>query len=222
MVPGPSRTPAAWWRGFRADGTLAVRTRTTGEVETYDASGTHLATVTHTDGLVETYAWAEDGSYTITFLSGQVDVHRADTTLAQRTLPDGDVETYLLEGVRLARVDHTDGAHEVYAWASDSSHTVSFRDSLDVQQQLLSYEPSGALLSTRVDAGDRSYTVTFASGEVEQVRAGTGTLSIPQPAQRRCRGLRSGWRPRGAHRSPERDFRDHRLDVGLGSHGDRA
>ena len=53
------------------------------------------------------------------------------TNLATRTEPNGDTTSYLADGLRLSQVTHAGGNHEVYTWAEDASHTVSFQDASD-------------------------------------------------------------------------------------------
>ena len=145
----------------------------------FDAQGVEVRQVAHDPaGLVLwTREVGTDGSFTVTYASGLVDHFRSDATLATRTLVNGDTESYDLTGTRLTQVEHTAGGRDVFTWLEDASHTVSQRDSADVQFRLLSYDSMGTLLSTRDELTEGAWRITLPDGRQSTYRA-DGSLSL--------------------------------------------
>ena len=133
--------------------------------------------------LVSTRENASDGTYTVRWPGGNLDAFRADDTLATRTLPNGDVETYDTAGLRKTGVAFANGNESAYAYAEDGSFVVTTRDAEDRLFRTASYDALGAFVQQRDDAVDGSYRLTFASGLVEDYRARTARRSLAAPCR---------------------------------------
>ena len=121
--------------------------------------------------VTQTRVYGTDRSFQITFASGQVETYRPDATLAQRTLPSGEVDTFEADGIRLTRVDRGADGHDVYTYAPDGTSTISYQDATDVEVRREGRSAGGDLLWTRLPQVDGTATVTYADSHVDTLRA---------------------------------------------------